>query len=106
MSLDFWRTVMLGSVALGQTLFVVLYMTYPFWKSFLGRALFFKAIALAILVDMYMYFRLFPFENADVVFVGLYGLLAFGVWFQFFAFLRIRVLHRQGRAVSGNEVDR
>lgn len=101
MSLDFWRTLTLGSVAVGQTAFTLLYFTYPWWKSFLGRALFFKAVALAVLVDAYMLFRVLPFNNADRVFVTLYAFLAFGVWFQFFAFLKVKLQHRDSR-VSGN----
>jgi len=104
MSIDAWRTVTLGAVAIGQTSFVVLYLTYPWWNGFLGRALFFKAVALAVLVDSYMYFRLFPFNHANVVFVCLYGLLALGVWFQCLAFLRVRIQHRQS-AVSRNPED-
>lgn len=100
-NIDFWRTAALGSVALGQSAFVVLYFTFPWWKSFLGRGLFFKAIALAVLVDTYMLFRIFQFAYADIVFTTLYWVLACGVWFQFFAFLRVKLSHRE-RFVSGN----
>lgn len=102
MTIDSWRTLLLGAVAIGQTLFVSLYATFPWWRSFLGKALFFKALALGILVDMYMIYRLFPFPHADVVFVVLYAMLAAGVWFQFFAFLRVRLEHREAQTVSGN----
>lgn len=105
MNIDTWRTIALGIVAVGQTLFVALYLTYPWWKSFLGRALFFKAVSLCILVDSYMLTRVFDFENYDVVFVWLYLLLGAGVWFQFAAFLRVRLQHRQN-AVSGNGGER
>lgn len=88
--LDFWRTFMLGAVAVGQTTFAALYATFPWWKTFLGRALFYKAITLALLSDVFILSRLFDFGDLDVLFVVLYGLLALGVWFQFFAFLSIR----------------
>lgn len=102
--LDTWRTITLGTVALGQTAFVLLYATFPWWKKFLGRALFFKALTLAILVDAYMITRMIPWDHYDVLFVVLYAFFAIGVWFQFAAFLRVRVQHRQNQ-VSGNEDD-
>jgi len=97
--LDFWRGVTLGSAALGQTCFVVLYMTFPWWRSFLGRALFYKATILAVLADLAFSARVFGFKNMDVVFVVVYGLLASGIWFQFFAFLRVKRAGRAGAAV-------
>lgn len=94
--LDFWRSIALGSVALGQTLFVALYLTFPWWKTFLGRALFYKALILMILADFAFLARVFDFAGEDVLFVILYGLLATGVWFQFAAFL---VVKRNARGV-------
>lgn len=90
MSIDYWRTVALSAAALGQTLFVVLYLTFPWYRSFLGRALFFKAAVFCLLLDMIVAARLMHWTNADKVFVVLYGVLAAGVWAQFFAFLRIK----------------
>lgn len=101
--LDTWRTITLGIVALGQTAFVLLYATFPWWRSFLGRALFFKAFTLAVLVDAFMVTRIVSWGHYDVLFVVLYGFFAIGVWFQFSAFLRVRLQHRQDQ-VSGNEV--
>lgn len=96
--IEFWRTFNLGAVAVGQTAFVLLYCTFPWWKRPLGRALFFKAVALAVVVDAFMIYRIAPFPHADVFFVGLYGVLALGVWAQFGGFLRVKLRHREDQA--------
>lgn len=106
--LDFWRTVALSTVALGQTLFVLLYMTFPWYASFLGRALFGKALALLLIVDFAALSRWFEFGAKDAVFVGLYLVLGLAVWAQFVAFLRVRVAgiqDEQSGVVSGNRVN-
>ena len=98
-SLAFWRTTALFVVAVGQTLFVALYMTFPWYKTFLGRALFYKAIMLGILTDLFLVARYFDFAGLDALFIAVYLLLGVGVWWQFFAFLRVR---RAGRQNSPN----
>lgn len=90
MNLDNWRTVTLSTAALGQTLFVLLYLTFPWYRSFLGRALFFKASVLCILLDFIVIARLWEWSNADRVFVILYGILAVGIWAQLSAFIRTK----------------
>jgi len=87
---DFWRTAMLAGVALGQTLFVILYSTFPWYKTFLGRALYYKALTLALITDVFIASRIWDFGALDVVFVALYFLLGIGVWWQLFAFLRVK----------------
>lgn len=103
MGIDFWRTAGIIFTAVGQTAFVLSYLLWPWWKNFLGRALFFKAIAFAVLVDVAVIGRMIDWRYEDATFVALYWVLGFGVWFQFFSFLRVRLQHRQG-AVSGNPV--
>lgn len=88
--LDFWRTVTIVAAAAGQTTFVLFYLTFPWWKHFLGRALFGKAVTLMVLVDFAALSRLFEFNGIDVVFVCLYGLLAAGIWVQTLAFMRAK----------------
>lgn len=99
--IDFWRTVNITIAALGQSLFVVLYSTFPWWRNFLGKALFFKASAFALLVDVAVAGRIWDWPHEDETFVILYGLLGLGIWVQLIAFLRVRL---EGRAdsVSGN----
>lgn len=96
------RTVALGVVSLGQTLFVILYATFPWYKTFLGRALFYKAVTLAVLTDVFIVSRLVEIPHADIVFVALYLFLGYGVWWQFLAFLKVR---REGRQHPGLNPD-
>lgn len=101
-NLDFWRSSGLLSAALGQTAFVILYLFWPWWETFFGRALFFKAVALAVLADVAIMGRIFDWVGEDVTFVILYWTLTLGIWGQFFAFLHVRRKNRQG-GVSGND---
>ena len=96
--LDFWRTVAIGFAGIGQTLFVLLYATFPWWRTFLGRALFYKAVTLMILTDFILAARLFEFGNLDVWFVVIYGLLGIGIWAQALAFLSVK---RNGKRDTG-----
>lgn len=97
--LDTWRTIAIGSAALGQTCFAALYLLFfPWWNSFLGRALFYKAITLAVLTDLVFLARFFGFARNDELFVFLYLALSFGIWWQFSAFLRV---YRRGKAYNG-----
>lgn len=100
-SVEFWRTVWIAGAALGQTLFVVLYFTFPWWANFLGRALFFKAFVFAVLVDVAVAGRIWDWPHEEATFVILYGAVAAGIWFQFFAFLIVRLDGRHD-SVSGN----
>lgn len=101
MDINTWRTILLGLVALGQTMFVLLYFTFPWQKSFLGRALFFKALSLAALTDAWIVYRVFDIPRADLMFVLLYALLALGVWVQYFAFLKVRAEGHQNEPSRG-----
>lgn len=80
-------------MAVGQTLFALLYLTFPWWKTFLGRALFFKAMAFAVLLDLGLWARHTELPSEDRLFAGLYCLLAVGVWTQLAAFLSVRTSH-------------
>lgn len=101
LDLNTWRTVGLVAAALGQTAFVLLYFFYPWWQSFLGRALFGKSIALVLIIDFAALSRVFEFGHADLYFAIMYTVLAVGVWFQFIAFVRTLMTSGQG-GVSGN----
>jgi len=99
LGLETWRSIALYGIAIGQTLFVLLYLTFPWYKSFLGRALFYKAFILAVLLDLALFARLNPtMFDWDAIFTVLYFLLGIGIWYQFSAFLRIRIAaHREAR---------
>ena len=95
MDLDTWRTVAITIAAVGQTAFVVLYLTFPWWKRFLGRVLFGKAVSLLIIVDTIALSRYFDFGTSDALFAALYSILALGIWAQFGAFVWVK-MHSKG----------
>lgn len=88
---SFWRTGSLIAAAVGQTCFILLYVLWPWWNNFLGRALFFKTLAITLILDIGLLFRVIEWRYEDLVFTILYGLFALGVWVQFAAFLRVRL---------------
>lgn len=100
--LYFWRLLLLGICGLGQTAFVVLYLTLKWHRSPLGRALFLKGSMLAILLDLGWAANTFGFRNWDPVFVCLYAPFAVAIWWQFFVFLHIK---REGSKQHGNSND-
>lgn len=100
-TIEFWRTAGILFTAIGQTFFTLLYLTFPWWANFLGRALFFKATAFMLLVDVAVAGRVWDWPYEDAMFVCLYWLVGLGVWYQASAFLRVRLQNRQD-AVSGN----
>jgi hypothetical protein len=102
--IEFWRTTTITVAALGQTLFVALYLTFPWYRSFLGRALFFKAVAFGVLLDIASVARLSGWLNNDALFVTLYGLLAVGIWVQLGAFIRTKRCGLR-KALNGREDD-
>lgn len=101
-TIEFWRSAGIIFTAIGQTAFVALYLAWPWWQYFLGRALFFKALALCLLVDVAVLGRLIDWRYEDATFVALYWTVGVGAWLQFIAFLRVRLQNRQG-GVSGND---
>lgn len=85
-----WRTVGIALAAAGQVLFTLLYLTWRWRRTFLGRALFFKASAFSIVLAVAFLSRVADFPYEGWVFTAMYYLLALGVWVQFIAFLRVR----------------
>lgn len=92
--IEWWRTATLGAAAVGQTLFVVFYLTLPWWRGFLGRALFFKAATLCLVLDVGMAGRVWDWPREDAYIAGLYSLVTIGVWAQLAAFV---VTERENR---------
>ena len=88
---EFWRTVALAGAATGQLLFTALYLTWPWWRHFLGKALFFKALAITVVLWVALASRVVGLPYEDRLFTALYVLLGFGVWTQFFAFACVRL---------------
>lgn len=92
--LNTWRTVIASISAVAQTAFVLLYLTWPWWRTFLGRALFYNAATLAITFDLITYARLTNRGRDDLLFAIVYGVLATGIVAQLVAFTIVK--HRGG----------
>lgn len=86
--LELWRTILIVFAAVGQTLFVSFYLTLPWWRTFLGRALFVKATSLVLLLDIAVVGRTIDWTHEDLTFVILYGLMGLGIWTQLVAFVK------------------
>lgn len=99
--LNYLRTVALTVAAVVQTSFVLFYSTFPWWQTFLGRALYGKAVVLMLIVDFACLSRWYDFGANDRIFVVLYAALSVGILWQFVAFIRVRLSGRTDR-VSGN----
>lgn len=95
------RTISLTVAAVAQTLFVALYLTWKWWSTFLGRALFGKAVALLLIVDFAALSRWLDFGSQDLVFTIMYTVLATGIVAQLIAFLRVKIRNER-EGVSGN----
>jgi len=93
--LDLWRRITVIAAATGQTVFIALYLLFPWWKSFLGRALFYKAIVFGLLLNVATVGFAFDWPMEDWTIVFLYGLVASGIWGQNVAFVKVRAQGRQ-----------
>lgn len=79
---------LMWSAAIGQTLFLALWATKPWWKTLIGRAVMTKGVALFLVLWFWiigLYFPDHPYrtEIRDV----LLFLVAFGIWAQVVAFV-------------------
>lgn len=92
--IDTWRTVAITSAAVGQTLFVGFYCTLTWWRTFLGKALFSKALVFAVLLDIAVAGRVWDWPHEDGTIVACYTLVSAGIWLQFAAFVRQARLDR------------
>lgn len=86
--LDWWRMFSVLFVALGQTLFVAFYSTLPWWRTFLGRMLFIKALSFFLFVNSAVLVTFFEMKGEDELLVGLYVLVGVGTWGQLIAFIK------------------
>ena len=80
--------VALVAAAIGQTCFVGLYATRPFWRHFVGRALMMKSASLALVlwVSVANIWLTYPYQLQ--VSACLTMLIAAAIWFQFVALVR------------------
>jgi hypothetical protein len=89
----FWARAAVVAMAVGQTAFVLLYGTAPWWRDFVGRALFAKSLALAVLVDAAVVALFLPVPAWFAV--AVYWLVAAGIWWQLGALVRQRLSRRR-----------
>lgn len=88
--LDLLRTFGAGYAAVVQTVFFVLYCQWKPWRGkFLSRALFFKAIALMLVMAVVFTSRVFDLPREDELFTLMYYVLGWGITVQLIAFLQI-----------------
>lgn len=84
-----------------QTGFAIIYgFGSPWWRSLLGRALFTKALALALLIDISLLYQWLGDDYAlrDVVRLSVYTLIAVGAWMQLVALLKEKFQGRRDDA--------
>lgn len=82
-----WIKVAYHVSAIGQTAFVLFYLTLPWWRTYLGRALFFKSAVLMILLDLGVASLQWGWLANEQFFLFMYWLLALSIWGQFAAFV-------------------
>ena len=95
--IEMWRTVAVAAMAGGQTLFAALYLTFPWWETFLGRSLFVKAFVFALMLDVLLIARIWDWEHELEMLLTLYVLLAAALWGQLFAYVRVRMESQKSR---------
>lgn len=98
-------TVMFGLTvwaAVCQTLFVALYLSRPWWRLFVGRALFTKSLALAVLFDIAIARHYFPAAGwLDALFEWTFLAVVVGITLQLAALVvEVRNDWRKRRARS------
>lgn len=74
--------------ALGQIIFIVLWATMPWRRSWIGRALMTKSLGLAAVLTVQIWFIHQPLGSMELrvkIAIALFILLCVGVWFQVFA---------------------
>ena len=87
----------------GQTLFVIVYGTRPWWRHFVGSALFTKSLALAVTLDVSLlnHYVDYPYERQ--VWTVLLFTIAASVWFQLVALVCELRKHRKVTGAAQEE---
>lgn len=99
MGYEYWTRAAVLVAAVGQTLFVLFYLTLPWWRTLLGRALFLMGSSLMVVLDLAVLAMFWTWDGIDQTFLVLYWLMAVGVWTQFVAFMLNARSHKY-RSVS------
>lgn len=93
-ALDTVRTWIAMSSAAGAILTAGLLAWVGFWRSFLGKMLFFAVASQAITFTLISFARMTGRGRDDLLFAIVYTILSAGIWGMFIAFLRVK--HRGG----------
>lgn len=88
-SLFDWTVRLVHVSAVGQTLFVLLWWSLPWYRTVVGRALMVKSFTLMLYLDWAVaVYHFGPFDHQEAIGVALFGLIAFGIWSQVVAIAR------------------
>lgn len=85
MSIEDWATWLIRIAAVSQTLFVILYGGFsPWWRNRVGRALFTKAFALMLLLDISLINQWIghPYPLMEQIAIAVIGLVTVGAVMQ------------------------
>lgn len=107
MSVDDVAVLLILAAAPPQTAFAIIYgLGSPWWRSPVGRALFTKALGLALLIDISLIYHWLGDNYAlrDVVRLTVYSVIVVGAWLQFGALIHEkRIGHRDRFRHVGDE---
>lgn len=88
MSADTAALAIIGLIALPINLFTVLYaFTTPWWREWIGRALFVSSLGLMLLVDIALAYNWLgdDYPGRDIVRLAVYSIICVGAWFKLIA---------------------
>lgn len=80
-----------GGAALGQTLFVLLYTTLPWWRSATGRALFLSSTTLALVLDTIIVQIILERDFPGWLFITLFSFVTAAAWYQLITLTVVRL---------------
>lgn len=105
MNYELIRAVLIHVATVGQVLFVLMWMTLPWWKAWVGRALMVKSLALAVfLISSLAHFYLPPYAAQEAVRTLLVFAVTGGIWSQVVAIgVEIRKAKAGKRNVTGTD---
>lgn len=90
MNADLLAVVLILAAAPPATLFPLLYgLTAPWWRAWIGRALFASSLGLGLLIDISLLYKVFGDNYAlrDVVRLSVYFIIVCGAWLTFTAWI-------------------
>lgn len=66
----------------GQTVFIAMYATVPWWRNYIGQALFLKSLSFWLLTLAASFGVAFNYKYEDEVLIALYWVVAATAWYQ------------------------